>query len=226
MSVKRINSLKDVFENGLCTRCGSCVGLSGGAIKFADRTGRYVPEFTGELPDEMADRIWAGCSAKEVSFPELSEFIFGKEAKSHPYLGCVKTCNIGFSNSPELRTKCSSGGIITSVLIQLLEHGDIQGAVVTGMNPSEPWLTKSYIATSRSEIIDAAQSKYIITSTNEILPEIEMERSGDKEKDILVNTQKIQDVIEQMVRKYPEQWLWVHRRWKTRPPGEPPLHLN
>lgn len=48
----------------------------------------------------------------------------------------------------------------------------IDGAVVTGMSESEPWLAKSYIATSPEQILQAAQSKYIITSVNEILPEI------------------------------------------------------
>ena len=42
--------------------------------------------------------------------------------------------------------------------------------------------------------------------------------------DILVNTQNFARLLEEQVRRYPEQWLWVHRRWKTRPPGEPPLY--
>ena len=48
--------------------------------------------------------------------------------------------------------------------------------------------------------------------------------TGDLEADIIANTQKFTSVIEDYVRKYPEQWLWVHRRWKTRPEGEPPLY--
>ena len=55
-------------------------------------------------------------------------------------------------------------------------------------------------------------------------PAIELARTGDVEADILTNTQKFNDVIEGFVRRYPEQWLWVHRRWKTRPEGQPPLY--
>jgi KDO2-lipid IV(A) lauroyltransferase len=49
-------------------------------------------------------------------------------------------------------------------------------------------------------------------------------RSDDREADILANTQMLTKVIEDYVRRYPEQWLWVHRRWKTRPEGEPPIY--
>jgi KDO2-lipid IV(A) lauroyltransferase len=55
-------------------------------------------------------------------------------------------------------------------------------------------------------------------------PALELVRSGDLEADIKANTQKFTSVIEDYVREYPEQWLWVHRRWKTRPPGEKGLY--
>jgi len=55
-------------------------------------------------------------------------------------------------------------------------------------------------------------------------PAVELVRTGDLEADIVANTLKFTKVIEDYVRKYPEQWLWVHRRWKTRPEGEKPLY--
>jgi Kdo2-lipid IVA lauroyltransferase/acyltransferase len=55
-------------------------------------------------------------------------------------------------------------------------------------------------------------------------PALELVRSDDLEADIKANTQMFTKVIEDYVRKYPEQWLWVHRRWKTRPEGERGLY--
>jgi KDO2-lipid IV(A) lauroyltransferase len=55
-------------------------------------------------------------------------------------------------------------------------------------------------------------------------PAVELVRTGDLEADIVANTQKFTKVIEEYVRKYPGQWLWVHRRWKTLPEGEKPLY--
>jgi KDO2-lipid IV(A) lauroyltransferase len=55
-------------------------------------------------------------------------------------------------------------------------------------------------------------------------PSLELIRTGDQEADIVANTQMFTKVIEEYVRKYPEQWLWVHRRWKTRPEGQAGLY--
>jgi Kdo2-lipid IVA lauroyltransferase/acyltransferase len=55
-------------------------------------------------------------------------------------------------------------------------------------------------------------------------PALSLIRTGDLEADIAANTQLFTKVIEDYVRRYPDQWLWVHRRWKTRPPGQPPIY--
>lgn len=55
-------------------------------------------------------------------------------------------------------------------------------------------------------------------------PAISLIRTGADEADVATNTQKFTKVIEDFVRKYPDQWLWVHKRWKTRPDGQPPLY--
>lgn len=53
-----------------------------------------------------------------------------------------------------------------------------------------------------------------------LLPLIEVERTGDAAEDVRHNTARFSAVFEEMIRKYPEQWLWMHKRWKTRPEGE------
>jgi KDO2-lipid IV(A) lauroyltransferase len=60
------------------------------------------------------------------------------------------------------------------------------------------------------------QSRYILR----FYPEIEM--TGD----IAADTQRVHSQLESVIRQYPDQWLWIHRRWKTRPPGEPDLYKD
>ncbi|MCP4119811.1 MAG: lysophospholipid acyltransferase family protein [Desulfobacteraceae bacterium] len=61
-----------------------------------------------------------------------------------------------------------------------------------------------------------AGGKFVI----EILPEIPLVRTGDEARDILENTRIYNALIEKYVRKYPEQWFWIHNRWRTRPLDE------
>ncbi|MBI3620915.1 MAG: lysophospholipid acyltransferase family protein [Nitrospirae bacterium] len=55
-----------------------------------------------------------------------------------------------------------------------------------------------------------------------VLPPVQLSRTNDVQRDIVTNTSRCTAVIEQMVRRYPDQWLWMHRRWKTQPPPVPP----
>jgi KDO2-lipid IV(A) lauroyltransferase len=67
---------------------------------------------------------------------------------------------------------------------------------------------------------EAAEQQYVLRFGEEL----ELIRTGDAARDIVANTALLTATIEAYVRRYPEQWLWVHRRWKTRPEGEERLY--
>jgi KDO2-lipid IV(A) lauroyltransferase len=55
-------------------------------------------------------------------------------------------------------------------------------------------------------------------------PPLELKATDNPEQDILDNTKLFNQVLEKYIRKYPDQWLWIHRRWKTRPEGDPSIY--
>ena len=55
-------------------------------------------------------------------------------------------------------------------------------------------------------------------------PPVELIDTGDVDRDVLENTRLFNKILEGYIRKYPDQWLWIHRRWKTRPEGDPPVY--
>jgi len=63
---------------------------------------------------------------------------------------------------------------------------------------------------------DGASTHHQIT----FLPIIDIVRDKDREAAVRENTQRFTAVIEQIIRRHPDHWNWIHRRWKTRPPGE------
>jgi KDO2-lipid IV(A) lauroyltransferase len=67
---------------------------------------------------------------------------------------------------------------------------------------------------------EPAERKYVL----HFGPELKFTHTGDPESDALAATQLCASATEEWIRRYPDQWLWVHRRWKTRPAGEPSLY--
>lgn len=169
--MKRAIDIQQVVRHDLCNRCGSCVGLSNGSIGFSDRVGKYLPYFRQPLDQATSELVWKACSGKGFSFPQQRKAIFGTE-DANLFTGHYRNMYIGHAKDESIRRNSGSGGILSAILIWLLEKKIIDGAVVTGMSETEPWLTQPFIATSKEEILKAAQSKYIISSVNEILPEI------------------------------------------------------
>lgn len=67
---------------------------------------------------------------------------------------------------------------------------------------------------------DAEREKHVL----EFQPPVALIRSGNRGEDLVRNTRRFNEVIESFVRRYPDQWLWIHKRWKTRPEGEASLY--
>jgi KDO2-lipid IV(A) lauroyltransferase len=67
---------------------------------------------------------------------------------------------------------------------------------------------------------EEAEQKYVLHFGEPL----KLIQSGDHEADVVANTALFTRTIEETIRRYPDQWLWVHRRWKTRPEGNAPVY--
>ena len=67
---------------------------------------------------------------------------------------------------------------------------------------------------------DENKRKFLV----DIQPPLLVERTGNEAEDIRKLTADLTKIFEDYIRRYPEQWLWIHKRWKTRPKGEPELY--
>ena len=57
-------------------------------------------------------------------------------------------------------------------------------------------------------------------------PLLEPSKTGDLKHDIVATTAAYTAEIEKIIRKYPDQWMWIHKRWKTRPPSEKEIYVR
>jgi KDO2-lipid IV(A) lauroyltransferase len=116
--------------------------------------------------------------------------------------------------------------------IQILERGESFGIVIdqnmswqTGVFVDffgRPACTAKSLATLARATGAAVVPSFMVRNkggdyTLLFLPAVEPARSGDEGADIIADTQKFTRIVEDMVRRYPEQWLWLHQRWKTKP---------
>jgi KDO2-lipid IV(A) lauroyltransferase len=69
-------------------------------------------------------------------------------------------------------------------------------------------------------VYDQQTGKYKIVHGQAVEPV----NTGDREADIIATAAAYTSEIEKIIRQYPDQWLWIHKRWKTRPKGEPSLY--
>jgi len=107
---------------------------------------------------------------------DIDKNLFKNQKKYNFLIGNYINCYKGYSTDSDIRFNATSGGLITTLLIYLLEKGLINGALVTKMNQDNFLEAEPFIARTREEIISAIGSKYVPVSLNRILKTIKNEK--------------------------------------------------
>ena len=181
MAIVIDKTISKVVESGLCTGCGTCVGICPtDAIQMVkdESKGIYLPQLDGAKCNECGICLKA-CPGYEVDFKTLNLEIFGKEPEDI-LLGNYINCYTGHATDYDIRYNSASGGLVTALLIFALEQRIIDGALVTRMNEDNPLEPQPFIATTREEIISASKSKYCPVPANIALKEILNAKGGER----------------------------------------------
>lgn len=174
-------AIEEVYENELCTGCGTCAGMCQiGAIEMVIDWGKgiYKPLVNSERCNNCGF-CYKICPGHSIDFKGLKEFIFSKQPGDIPRNN-HDNYYVGYSTDCDVRRNSSSGGLVTQLLIYALEKGFIDGALVTKMKKDKPLESKPFIARTKEDIISASGSKFSPVAVNVALREVLNSKQGEK----------------------------------------------
>jgi len=162
---------RQVIRAGLCTGCGACVGMdASGESMMEDTPTGPVPKFGP--PTRLDPLAFAGCPGKGLNYPQLYTRFYGAPPKNW-LTGPTLSVRIGHASDEAVRRNGASGGVLSQVLIYLLEQQLIDAAIVVRQGLPTPEKARAVFAVTRQEILDTAQSVYIPVATLDKLRELE-----------------------------------------------------
>ena len=151
-----------VARNGLCTGCGACAALdlTGGTVMESTPAGP-VPRIpaTARFPLQ-AERA---CPGRGIHYPTLYRRHFGRTPERW-LLGHVVATRTGYAADPAIRKAGASGGVLTRVLMHLLESRRVDAVVVVRQGLPVPEQARAVVVRTPAEVLEAAQSVYIPVS--------------------------------------------------------------
>ena len=162
MSIEELK--KQVVDNDLCTRCGACVGIC--PLKCIDYTSSndFTPKATGVncVDCKKCNRV---CPGLGYDINNRRDGLLYNDL-----IGSYNGLYTGASTDEIILSNCSSGGIITALLVYLFEYGLIEEALVVVNNiDAKDGFSKGILAKSSKEVLRAAQSKYANVATLDVV---------------------------------------------------------
>ena len=167
MPTSTMKNIESVVKNRLCTGCGTCAGVCPRhsiTMLIDRRKGLFLPLVNPQTCISCGECLKA-CPGASLDFSALNKEIMGGPLQD-VVAGCYQNIYSGYASEHDIRFNCTSGGLITALLIYALESHLIDGALVTGWNPEKPALPRPFIARNRQEIISSAGSRYCPVPAN------------------------------------------------------------
>lgn len=167
---RSLTSLARIVDGGLCHRCGSCVGICPTIALGLDKQEYPIVSDLSACTDcNLCVRV---CPGSEFPANRAAKSILGTIPPCEDMHGFFHRAYLSYAEDPQVRERSTSGGLITGLLISLLEQKLIDGAIVVSSDEKEPWKGRPTVARSPEEVLSATKSKYAISPTNIMLAEV------------------------------------------------------
>lgn len=149
---------KNIIEKELCARCGTCIGVCPvGALGYDSQNMRISYNQERCIGCNRCSRVCPGGGCLGLSSDYLGKYIDIINARS---------------TKSEVWQRGASGGVVTQILITLLENNVVDGVIVCAEEKNKPGSFSPRIVENKEAILDAASSKYVIIPHNVVLAEI------------------------------------------------------
>ncbi|MEM2464732.1 MAG: Coenzyme F420 hydrogenase/dehydrogenase, beta subunit C-terminal domain [Candidatus Bathyarchaeia archaeon] len=145
---------KSVIDNGLCTGCSACVVSC--PYNCFDYDGG--PKIISEC--KVCGICANVCPRYNVSITSLEQFVFGREKRAEEEFGVFKRVLVAQTRDENIMRVCQDGGVVTSILVSMLEDGVIQGAAISGRDNMNPLKAIPTLALSREDFIQCSGTRY------------------------------------------------------------------
>lgn len=151
-------TVRRVAAGELCSGCGLCAGVSGGAIRMRDEAPGYNrPEVVAPVDAAAERRIAAACPGAVVApWPDAPQ--------TDPYWGPIREATTGAATDPAVRFQGSSGGVVSALAIHALATGLVDRIVHVGADPDAPTRNRTRISRTAEEVLAGAGSRYTASS--------------------------------------------------------------
>jgi coenzyme F420 hydrogenase subunit beta len=171
----------EVVATNLCTGCAACVMACPRDVLEYDHSETYHP-FNVELSTAADDCVHGqrGCDICTRACPrfrdwevECDEALFGRARQADEVSGIRRGVFLTRAADPEVLEAGQDGGLVSALLIWGLETGRVEGALTSRLSSTRLWDAEPFLATNRTEVLEAAGSRYTYAATPLAMAEAE-----------------------------------------------------